>query len=401
KADEPVQSFFVSFDFTSKFLNLEIPCLADNEIAFLMETSAPHTTAISKLTSSLTTIPPLPPLYFNPLLQQQTPKTEMPELKQTNQFAKAVSPIPAIVDQYLTFKMKEVVSVAIQMQTNKLREEAQAENQDFLNQTDQTIKRISTMHWSSHTTLTKTSLPHMVMLCYLKEDEIIKTRMKTPLLDQTKGRREGNLVKMLHPLKIQEEPSHIVEESGMQQDQEFVTRDNDEQLVNNETKPATYELKWNKDLVLELWSAVVVTYDQHTYYGTSHWGPNANATTDMNKTAYTSHSDPQGIIYVDSLKRKRLMRTDELHKSSDGTLNDVRSALHEIAAENGISANEKMEQLRQEKGSGYGLGDKKAALSEEVDAESGILCWWKTLWARPTVAGKDHMILSNDVLIIT
>ncbi|GKE32179.1 hypothetical protein Tco_1451501 [Tanacetum coccineum] len=51
-----------------------------------------------------------------------------------------------------------------------------------------------------------------------------------------------------------------------------------------------------------------------------------------NKNAYTSHSDPHGIIYVDRFKRKRLMRTDELHKFSDGTLNDVRTALHDIAA---------------------------------------------------------------------
>ncbi|GKC33620.1 hypothetical protein Tco_1046004 [Tanacetum coccineum] len=51
-----------------------------------------------------------------------------------------------------------------------------------------------------------------------------------------------------------------------------------------------------------------------------------------NKTAYTSYSDPHGIIYVDQYKRKRLMRTDELHKFSDGTLNDVRTALHDIVA---------------------------------------------------------------------
>ncbi|GJR97886.1 hypothetical protein Tco_0270060 [Tanacetum coccineum] len=51
-----------------------------------------------------------------------------------------------------------------------------------------------------------------------------------------------------------------------------------------------------------------------------------------NKTAYTAHSDPYGIIYVDQYKRKRLMRADELHKFSDGTLNDVRIALHDIAA---------------------------------------------------------------------
>ncbi|GKD09350.1 hypothetical protein Tco_1189035 [Tanacetum coccineum] len=50
-----------------------------------------------------------------------------------------------------------------------------------------------------------------------------------------------------------------------------------------------------------------------------------------NKTTYTSHSDPHGIIYVDEYIRKRLMRTDELHKFSDGTLNDVRTVLHDIA----------------------------------------------------------------------
>ncbi|GKA97837.1 hypothetical protein Tco_0825731 [Tanacetum coccineum] len=50
-----------------------------------------------------------------------------------------------------------------------------------------------------------------------------------------------------------------------------------------------------------------------------------------NEIAYTSYPDPHGIIYVDQNKRKRLMRADELHKFSDGTLNDVRSALHDIA----------------------------------------------------------------------
>ncbi|GJX90261.1 hypothetical protein Tco_0343587 [Tanacetum coccineum] len=50
-----------------------------------------------------------------------------------------------------------------------------------------------------------------------------------------------------------------------------------------------------------------------------------------NKTAYTSYSDPHGIIYVDQNNRKRLMRADELHKFSDGTLNDVRTTLYDIA----------------------------------------------------------------------
>ncbi|GJU31318.1 hypothetical protein Tco_1174907 [Tanacetum coccineum] len=48
-------------------------------------------------------------------------------------------------------------------------------------------------------------------------------------------------------------------------------------------------------------------------------------------TPYTAYPDIQGIIYQDDMDRNRLMRTDELHKFSDGTLNHVRTALNDIA----------------------------------------------------------------------
>ncbi|GKF09909.1 hypothetical protein Tco_0044133 [Tanacetum coccineum] len=47
-------------------------------------------------------------------------------------------------------------------------------------------------------------------------------------------------------------------------------------------------------------------------------------------TAYTAYPDIQGIIYVDEMNKNRLMRTDELYKFSDGTLNHVRTALNDI-----------------------------------------------------------------------
>ncbi|GJY90255.1 hypothetical protein Tco_0505451 [Tanacetum coccineum] len=72
-----------------------------------------------------------------------------------------------------------------------------------------------------------------------------------------------------------------------------------------------------------------------------------------NKTTYTAYSDPKGVIYKDQNNRKRMMRTDELHKFSDGTLNDVQIDLNDIAK--GI----RMEYLPKRKwsglkGSGYG-----------------------------------------------
>ncbi|GJR30482.1 hypothetical protein Tco_1106714 [Tanacetum coccineum] len=66
--------------------------------------------------------------------------TTNPPLKQTNQFAEALSSIPGIVDNYLASKMKDAVNVAVQLQSNKLREEAQAENDEILKQIDSNIK---------------------------------------------------------------------------------------------------------------------------------------------------------------------------------------------------------------------------------------------------------------------
>ncbi|GJQ97580.1 hypothetical protein Tco_0008719 [Tanacetum coccineum] len=45
--------------------------------------------------------------------------------------------------------------------------------------------------------------------------------------------------------------------------------------------------------------------------------------------AYTPYSDPRGFIYENKDKKNRLMRIDELHKFSDGTLDDVRTALND------------------------------------------------------------------------
>ncbi|GJU26360.1 hypothetical protein Tco_1164981 [Tanacetum coccineum] len=49
------------------------------------------------------------------------------------------------------------------------------------------------------------------------------------------------------------------------------------------------------------------------------------------KTPYTAYHDIQSIIYQDDMNRNRLMRTDELYKFSEGTLNHVRTSLNDIA----------------------------------------------------------------------
>ncbi|GJY11532.1 hypothetical protein Tco_0379717 [Tanacetum coccineum] len=82
-----------------------------------------------------------------------------------------------------------------------------------------------------------------------------------------------------------------------------------------------------------------------------------------NKTAYTAYSDPKGVIYKEQNNKNRLMRADELHKFSDGTLNDVRTALHDIAS--GI----RMEYLPKRKWSGL---DKQRARFMIQDIEKQL-----------------------------
>ncbi|GJR83812.1 hypothetical protein Tco_0154597 [Tanacetum coccineum] len=51
------------------------------------------------------------------------------------------------------------------------------------------------------------------------------------------------------------------------------------------------------------------------------------------RPAYTTLSNPQGVIYEDKLKRKRFMHADELHKFSDDTLISFRDTLDQMLHE--------------------------------------------------------------------
>ncbi|GKC85427.1 hypothetical protein Tco_1141144 [Tanacetum coccineum] len=78
----------------------------------------------------------------------------------------------------------------------------------------------------------------MVKYLRLRGVEMTETKIETPSLDQTEGRNEGNQAKKLSHPKIQEEPSHTLDDSGVQQNQEFDTGNNDEQPADKEVSKA-------------------------------------------------------------------------------------------------------------------------------------------------------------------
>ncbi|GJS27213.1 hypothetical protein Tco_0487833 [Tanacetum coccineum] len=57
--------------------------------------------------------------------------------------------------------------------------------------------------------------------------------------------------------------------------------------------------------------------------------PNTYRSDLKRREAYSAYSNPRGFIYQNKDKKNRLMRIDELHKFSDGTLNDVQTALND------------------------------------------------------------------------
>nr|GEW96703.1 hypothetical protein [Tanacetum cinerariifolium] len=59
----------------------------------------------------------------------------------------------------------------------------------------------------------------------------------------------------------------------------------------------------------------------------NHTKPDTYRSDLKHREAYTAYSNPRGFIYQNKYKKNRLMRIGELHKFSDGTLNDVRNAL--------------------------------------------------------------------------
>nr|GEV23563.1 hypothetical protein [Tanacetum cinerariifolium] len=62
------------------------------------------------------------------------------EAMQTNQFARAVSAIPGIVQRYMDQRMNDAVKGAVQIQSDRLCDEAQRENEEFLKTVDENMQ---------------------------------------------------------------------------------------------------------------------------------------------------------------------------------------------------------------------------------------------------------------------
>ncbi|GJU79900.1 hypothetical protein Tco_1282265 [Tanacetum coccineum] len=173
--EDQQQSSYVSSGLVSNMLNPTLDTGIDSIFNLNTESTSlvdvPVTTITEPPLLSATTLPPPPtPLITHlqqtlvptPVIVQSSSLQDLPnfgslfgfdhrlktlendfsEFKQTNQFATAVSLIPGIVDAYLANKMNEAIKIAVQLQSDRLQDEAQAKNEDFINKLDENIKKI-------------------------------------------------------------------------------------------------------------------------------------------------------------------------------------------------------------------------------------------------------------------
>nr|GEW30520.1 hypothetical protein [Tanacetum cinerariifolium] len=107
-------------------------------ITTTLQAPTPPTTAPSTLLQDLPNFGSL--FGFNHRLK--TLEENFSEFMQTNQFAGAVSSILEIVLRYMDQRMNEAVKVDVQIQSNHLRDEALAENDEFLKTIDENMQKI-------------------------------------------------------------------------------------------------------------------------------------------------------------------------------------------------------------------------------------------------------------------
>nr|GEY16767.1 hypothetical protein [Tanacetum cinerariifolium] len=463
----------MSSQFVISMLNLNPDTGIDSLFELTHRVDVPVSTTVVPL---LVTIPTLPPPFIPIMSQVQqapapTPTTapssflqdllnfgslfgfdhhlknleaNFSEFMQTNQFAESVSSILGIVDRYIDHRMNEAVKVAVQIQFDRLRDEAQAENEYFLNKLDENIQKIikekvkeqvkisyavaadlsdlelkkiliekMERNKSIHRSDKQRNLYKALVDAYECDKIILDTygdtitlkrrrddadKDKEPLggSDQgSKRRREGKGPESTSALKekaskttdyghikwIEDLVTWYLAQCGVKHRSAMINMLSGESLIRGTNVNSSMDLRSTGSLfemsTPNVESSLSPNFRLTNAITTSTWigslkadqshcqrtlcfqrlfknvhekrshptacerssircqklpkeaQPDTYRTDLKRKEAYTAYSNLRRFIYENKDKQNRLMRIDELHKFSDGTLNDVRSALYD------------------------------------------------------------------------
>nr|GFA18247.1 hypothetical protein [Tanacetum cinerariifolium] len=182
------------------------------------------------------------------------------EFRQTNQFVRAVSSIPRIVNHYMDQRMNEAVRVAVQTQSDRLRDETQRENDEFLRTVDENIKKIIKEQVKEQVKAQVSKIlprmeqavneqleaeTHTERLSFSTDDEMMMMiRMKNLPLDQTGGQRDAEKVRSQSQQALQQK----LQPGALADDQPIVQSSRHPEWFSQQQKPPTPNRAWNKTL---------------------------------------------------------------------------------------------------------------------------------------------------------
>nr|GEW21761.1 hypothetical protein [Tanacetum cinerariifolium] len=156
-------------------LPMSAPTITPSTIATITTTQQAPTLLTIAPSNLLQDLPNFGSLFgFNNRLR--TLEANLSEFMKSNQFAGAVSAIPRIIQRYMDQRMNEAVKVAVQIQSDHLRDEAQKENDDFLKTIDGNMQKII-----------KEQVKEQVKTSYVVAADLSEMELKKILIEKMEG----------------------------------------------------------------------------------------------------------------------------------------------------------------------------------------------------------------------
>ncbi|GJW35175.1 hypothetical protein Tco_0058095 [Tanacetum coccineum] len=227
KTDKPVQSSSVSSDFTSKLLNLENPSLADNEIDSLMDTTVRHEepgNCKDEAQAEKKDYIELVDTLIRAILKEEV-NTQLPQI-----LPQAVSDFATpMIEKNVTESLEAAVLARYSSQP-KYTYEAAASLLEF------ELTKILIDKMEKNKSYNKADYKRE--LYDRSRDD--RDKDQDPSAGSDQGTKKGSKARKLSHPEIQEEPSHTVDESGVQQNQDIDTSNDGEQPTNKEVSKADW-----------------------------------------------------------------------------------------------------------------------------------------------------------------
>nr|GEX84895.1 hypothetical protein [Tanacetum cinerariifolium] len=243
-------------------LPVSVPTLTPSTIATvttIRQAPTPPTTAPSTLLQDLPNFGSL--FRFDHRLK--TLEANFSEFMQTNQFTGAVFLILMIVQRYMDQQMNEAVKVAVQIQSDRLHDEAQAENDEFLKTIDENMQKIikEQTSYAVAADLSKMELKKILIEKMEGNKSIHQSneqinlykaliKRKNPPLDQTGGPRDEDKERSqsLQALQRRKLPGALASQHKGADDQPIAEPSQHPELFSQQKKPPNPDRDWNKTL---------------------------------------------------------------------------------------------------------------------------------------------------------